>query len=81
MVATAAALAPDTSVCFVATGPFRDFRDIQRATSHFGPEVRFVVIVVDPTATRSVRRAGALTVLTIDALRSLRPALAAGVAA
>ena len=81
MVATAAALAPDTSVCFVVTGPFRDFRDIQRATSHFGPEVSFVVIVVDPHATRSVRRAGGLRVLTIDALRSLRAALATGVAA
>ena len=53
---------------------------LQRVGSQFPPEVRTVAIVVDPLAERSVRRAGAVTVLTVDALRNLRSVLSAGLA-
>jgi len=79
--ATAAALAPDTSVVVLVTGPHREFVDLQRATAQFGSEVRAVVVVVDPLAERGIRHGGGLTLLTVDALRSLRVALAAGVSA
>ncbi len=78
-VATAAHLAPDTSVCVVVTGPHRDFLDLRRAAGQFGPEVRTVVIVVDPNAERGIRHGGGLTLLTIDSLHGLRAALASGV--
>ncbi len=76
---TAVAVAPDASVALIVTGPLRDFVDLQRAANQFGPEVRTVVVVVDPTAERSIRHAGGLTLLTIDGLRHLRAAFAAGV--
>ena len=80
MSTTATALAPDTSVCLVVTGPHREFGMLQRVGSQFPPEVRTVAIVVDPLAERSVRRAGAVTVLIVDALRNLRSVLSAGLA-
>lgn len=76
---TAAALAPDTSVVLLATGPGREFVDLQRSAAQFGPEVRTVVVVVDSETGRGIRHAGGLTLLSLDALASLRVALAAGV--
>ncbi len=81
MATTAAAVAPDTSIVVIITGPHREFVELQRASGQFGPEVRTVVIVVDGQSERGVRHGGGLTLLTIDALRSLRIALAAGVSA
>jgi len=80
MSTTANALAPDTSVCLVVTGPHREFGMLQRVGTQFPPEVRTIAIVVDPLAERSVRRAGSVTVLTVDALRNLRAVLSAGLA-
>jgi len=79
MATTAATLAPDTSVVVLVTGPHREFVELQRASGQFGPEVRTVVVVVDPAAERGIRRGAGLTILTVDALRNLRIALAAGV--
>ncbi len=81
MATTAATVAPDTSVVLIATGPGREFVDLQRCAAQFGPEVRTVVVVVDPEAGRGIRHAGGLTLLSLDALASLRVALAAGVGA
>ncbi|MEI2731994.1 MAG: DUF58 domain-containing protein [Dermatophilaceae bacterium] len=79
MAMTAAALAPDTSVVLLATGPGREFVDLQRSAAQFGPEVRTVVVVVDSETGRGIRHAGGLTLLSLDTLASLRVALAAGV--
>ncbi len=74
-------LAPDTSTVFIITGPHRSFLDIQRAAGQFPPEVRAVVVVVDPGATRGIRHGGGLVILTIGELSHLRSVLVAGVMA
>ncbi|MEP6631860.1 MAG: DUF58 domain-containing protein, partial [Lapillicoccus sp.] len=60
------------------TGPERPFVELQRAGAQFGPEVRTVVVVVDPETTAGIRRGGGLTVLTVTALADVRRVLAAG---
>jgi len=74
-------LAGDTSILFVVTGPHRPFVELQRAGAQFGPEVRNVVVVVDPDATAGIRRGGGLTILTVTGLADLRRVMAAGVSA
>ena len=74
-------LAGDTSILFVVTGPHRPFVELQRAGAQFGPEVRNVVVVVDPDSTAGIRRGGGLTILTVTGLADLRRVMAAGVSA
>jgi uncharacterized protein (DUF58 family) len=74
-------LAGDTSILFVVTGPHRPFVELQRAGAQFGPEVRNVIVVVDPDATAGIKRGGGLTILTVAGLADLRRVMAAGVGA
>ena len=74
-------MAADTSILFVVTGPHRPFVELQRAGAQFGPEVRNVVVVVDPDSTAGIRRGGGLTILTVAGLADLRRVMAAGVTA
>ena len=74
-------LAGDTSILFVVTGPHRPFVELQRAGAQFGPEVRNVIVVVDPDATAGIKRGGGLTILTVTNLADLRRVMAAGVGA
>ena len=77
---TAAALAPDTSVLFLITGPQQPFVELQRAANQVGPEVTTVVVVVDHTAEPAIRHTHGLVVLTVAELAQARTVLAAGVA-
>ena len=77
----AAELAPDTSTCFIVTGPHRPFVELQRAAAQFPPEVTKIVVVVDPQATHGIRHGGGLIILTLARLEELRMLLQAGVAA
>ncbi|NUR15071.1 MAG: DUF58 domain-containing protein [Dermatophilaceae bacterium] len=76
----AADLAPDTSTCFIVTGPHRPFIELQRAAGQFPPEVTRVVVVVDPQAGHGIRRGGGLVILTLSSLDDLRTLLVSGVA-
>ncbi len=71
-------LAPDTSTCFLVTGPHRPFIEIQRAAGQFPPEVRTVVVIVDPRADHGIRHVAGLVILTLSRLDQLRPLLVAG---
>lgn len=73
-------LAPDTSTVFIITGPYRPFIDLQRAAGQFPPEVRRIVVVVDPHANHGVRHGGGLVILTLSRLEDLRVLLVSGVA-
>ena len=73
-------LAPDTSTCFLVTGPHRPFIELQRAAGQFPPEVTRVIVVVDPRADHGIRRGGGLVILTLSALEDLRTLLVSGVA-
>ncbi|MDN5795267.1 MAG: DUF58 domain-containing protein [Intrasporangium sp.] len=75
----AAELAPDTSTCFIVTGPHRPFVELQRAAAQFPPEVGKVVVVIDPRSTHGIRHGGGLVILTLARLEQLRVLLAAGV--
>ena len=75
--AGAAAVASDTSVAFVVTGPRRPFVDVRRATSHFEQEVRTFVLRVDPGARPGVQHVAGLTVLTLTSTDDLRGLLRA----
>ncbi len=59
----AVSVAPDTSLCFFITGPEGEFRDVQRASAAFPPEVRRFAILVDPAGRSRVSEAGGLPVL------------------
>ncbi|MGN6754420.1 MAG: DUF58 domain-containing protein [Intrasporangium sp.] len=76
----AAEAAPDTSTCFIVTGPHRPFVELQRAAGQFPPEVSKVIVVVDPDATHGIRHGGGLVILTLARLEELRLLLVAGVA-
>ena len=76
----AADLAPDTSTCFIVTGPHRPFIELQRAAGQFPPEVTRVIVVLDPQADHGIRRGGGLVILTLAALEDLRTLLVGGVA-
>lgn len=71
---TAARVAPDTSLAFLLTGPALSFTDIQRAASHFSPEVTVIAVKVDPQAPASLATAGATTVFSLERISDL-PAL------
>lgn len=74
---TAARVAPETSIALLVTGSLTDYRDLQRAASHFPPEVRTVVLRVDPTAPTGIGGTTDLMVLSLQSLSEL-PALLAG---
>ncbi|KRB46938.1 DUF58 domain-containing protein [Terrabacter sp. Root181] len=76
----AAELAPDTSTCFIVTGPHRPFIELQRAAGQFPPEVSRVIVVIDPEADHGIRRGGGLVILTLATLEDLRTLLVSGVA-
>ena len=77
--ATAAAdLAPDTSTVFLVTGPHRPFVEVRRSLSQFPPEVRTLVIVVDPQGSGGLQRGDTLVQLSVRSLNDLRPLVAAG---
>jgi hypothetical protein len=76
----AADLAPDTSTCFIVTGPHRPLIDLQRAAGQFPPEVTRVILVVDPLADHGIRHGGGLVILTLSRLEDLRMLLVSGVA-
>ncbi len=73
-------LAPDLSTCFIVSGPHRPFLDLQRTAGQFPPEVRTVVVVVDPAAEPGIRHGGGLIILTLSRLEDLRSLLVGGVA-
>jgi uncharacterized protein (DUF58 family) len=70
----AARLAPDTSVVFLVTGPHPDYRTLQRAARQFSVDVGAVAVVVDGTASASLRTVGDISTLTLGRLEEL-PAL------
>ncbi len=74
---TATRVAPETSIALLVTGSLTDYRDLQRAASHFPPEVRTVVLRVDPTAPTGIGGTTDLMVLSLQSLSEL-PALLAG---
>jgi Protein of unknown function DUF58 len=76
---SAASLAPDTSIAFMVTGPHRPFIELQRAAGQFDPEVKAVVVVVDPDQRHGIRRGGGLVILTLSHLEDLRSLLVSGV--
>ena len=80
MAVDAIELAPDTSTCFIVTGPHRPFIELQRAAGQFGPEVAKVILIVDPQAEHGVRHGGGLVILTLSRLEDLRVLLVSGVA-
>ncbi|WP_426246195.1 DUF58 domain-containing protein [Nocardioides sp. LHG3406-4] len=59
----AVSVAPDTSLCFLITGPKGEFSDVQRASAAFPPEVRRFAILIDPAGRSRVSEAGGLPVL------------------
>lgn len=80
MAAQAATLAPDTTVALLVTGARIEFSELQRAASHFAPEVNVVAVRIDPTQPAGITGLSRLVVLTLPQLSGLR-ALLAGAAA
>lgn len=73
----AARMAPDTSTALIVCGPQRGFGDVQVAATHFAPEVRVVVLRVDPQSRTGMENVQGTAVLTLRALTEL-PALLQG---
>lgn len=65
------ALAPDSSVAVLATGPGRAFLELQQCLGEFETEVHKVAVVVDPGKPVSLRRLRGLTVVSITCLDDL----------
>lgn len=59
----AAVVAPDTSLLFLISGPGAPFEDLLRAGAAFGPEIRRIVLIVDPTTTSRASEADGVPVL------------------
>lgn len=70
-------IAPDISVALVVTGAELAFPELRRAATYFAPEVRVVILRVDPMTPTSVSAIGGLTVLSLQTLAEL-PALLGG---
>ncbi|HSX67380.1 DUF58 domain-containing protein [Nocardioides sp.] len=64
-------LAPDTSLVCLVTGPHAPFTTLQRAAAHFPIEVGTIAMVVDPTASASLKSVADLPLLTLGALSEL----------
>lgn len=67
----AVALAPDSSVAVLVTGPGRAFLELQQCLGELEHEVHKVAVVVDPGARVGMRRLRGLVVVTITALEDL----------
>ena len=59
----AQAIAPDTSLVFLVTGAPAGFETIARAAVAFGPEVRRIALIVNPTSPSRASEADAMPVL------------------
>ncbi|MDP3890859.1 DUF58 domain-containing protein [Nocardioides sp.] len=71
----AAAVAGDTSLLFLLSGPETPFESFQRAAAAFPPEVRTFPVVVDATGRTRVTEAGGMPVLHLTARDDLGPLL------
>lgn len=66
-----ARLAPDTSLVCLVTGPHAPFTTLQRAGAHFPIEVGKIAMIIDPTASASLKSVADLPLLTLGALSEL----------
>lgn len=66
-----ARLAPDTSLVCLVTGPHAPFTTLQRAGAHFPIEVGKIAMIVDPTASASLKSVADLPLLTLGTLSEL----------
>ena len=64
-------LAPGTSIAILVTGGDIPFRELQRASAQFGPQVRIVVVRVAPEERSSTSSVLGFTVLTLGSLSDL----------
>ena len=71
LTARAARMAPNTTIALLITGARTSFIDMQRAASHFPPEVRTMALRVDPTTATGVSGIESFTVLTLNSLSEL----------
>ena len=74
----ALALAPDTSIVVLVTGPRRPFIEAQRALGQFELEVTKVVLTIDAAQQTGVQHLGGLVRLNIRRIEDLRAVLASG---
>ena len=74
----ALALAPDTSIVVLITGPGRPFIEAQRALGQFELEVNKIVLTIDAMEQTGVQHLGGLTRLNIRRIQDLRAVLASG---
>jgi uncharacterized protein (DUF58 family) len=74
----ALALAPDTSIAVLITGPSRPFIEAQRALDQFELEVNRIVLTIDAMQPTGVQHLGGLTRLNIRRIQDLRAVLASG---
>ena len=74
----ALALAPDTSIAVLVTGPRRPFIEAQRALDRFELEVTKVVLTIDAMQETGVRHIGGVVRLNIRRIQDLRAVLASG---
>jgi uncharacterized protein (DUF58 family) len=75
------ALAPDTSMAVLVTGPATPFLQVQRALGRFENEVLKVALTVDQGQRVGVKNVGGLTLMNLHGLGDLRAVLAGVVAA
>lgn len=71
----AAALAPDSSVVVLVTGPRRAFLELQQVLFQFDVEVHHVALLVDGGASASLRRQRGMTIATVGGLDELHHVL------
>ncbi|MGO4340502.1 DUF58 domain-containing protein [Pedococcus sp. 2YAF34] len=74
----ALALAPDTSIVVLVTGPRRPLIEAQRALAQFELEVTKVVLTIDAAQQTGVQHLGGLVRLNIRRIEDLRAVLASG---
>lgn len=75
--ARATRVCPDASLALLITGSRLPYERLLQARAYFPPEVRTVVIRVDPANATSVRNVGGMTLLSLQTLTEL-PALVSG---
>ena len=75
------AIAPDTSMAVLVTGPRTPFIQVQRALGQFENEVLKVCLTIDPKERLGVKNVGGLTLMNIHTLVDLRAVLMGVVAA
>jgi uncharacterized protein (DUF58 family) len=70
----ARSVAPDTSLLFLVTGAAAGFAGLARAAAAFGPQVRRIALIVDPSGPSRATEADGIPVLHLSAKQDL-PAL------